>query len=416
MNSKDGDIVLLRSIVALYNAVKKLEEDTMKMEKTVFDAFESSNPLALSVLRSPLILKSPRSNFLRGALSTTSPTRSNNSVGRKKTIAPLVRRWNTVERSFQSFEAPGVQNFDLEEATIQGPGFASHRRSGVTSIVVAASPTQNVTMQKLFSPSPPETIRAGWDAPSTLQHTKMKQTSFSAPRDLKDMTLTVASRDALSDFGTTPGKVSEALETTKRGMPSNPTPPRTPAKLGASPEQADTAQKPKSSSTFPPMPSKAPTRFGGSNEAGLPAPASNLSTKDITSSINSRPTFQKVEGASTNKKLLSADTNERASSFPAMDALGSSLALPGTKDGNISDSKLFESTTTPSSGAGKVISSTFGSGKDISSSDPDYNTILTEFYKNNDPKRVSRVPELLEKYKVSQLLNSPIFRLYFVIQ
>jgi hypothetical protein len=97
-----------------------------------------------------------------------------------------------------------------------------------------------------------------------------------------------------------------------------------------------------------------------------------------------------------------------------MDALGSSLVLPGTKDGNASESNLFESTTVPLSGAGKGTSPTFGSGKDISSSDPNYVAILTEFYNNNDPLRVQSVPKLLEKYKVCQLMMLPICRVYFV--
>ena len=225
----------------------------------------------------------------------------------------------------------------------------------------------------------------------------MKQSSFAAPHDLKDTTFNLAAPDALDEFGTTPENISVVLATTKRSKRSNHLPTPTPAVVAIPSKSVATAPKPKLSSTFPPMPTKVPTVFGGSNKSAAVTNDTNLNR----SSRPSTPAL-KGEGSSTNDSFSQEDAESKSSSFGNMSAMGASMFSPGAMGAPPIKTQvnLFGSLSAPSSGAAVEANLKFGPEK---RSLTDYLTILTLFYRQHDPSKAQTVPKLLEKYKVCPL-------------
>jgi len=411
IDEPEGELILLRSIVGVYHSIKRLNEDATRIEKKVFDIYEEkTKQRSPPALRSPLILQSPRATLFRGALSTPASTLAKKKTGRRERDGRDVQKWNAVERSFQNLQVPSVKSFHLEATMVKKVDESPHAGlEKARSLAAVSSPAYNRRSQPLFSPPLPVKTRSGWDEPSNTEQLKMKQMSFSAPRDLKDTTLGSASRDALVDFGTTPEKVAESLRINKRGMPLRP-----PAPGGFSAESSKGTTT-KASSPFPPMPTKAPTSvtetplgFGKVSPEAKASSASSSTSVQKAGSVSAKSSGVTPGTTFAKEKAPVTAADDKKSAFGSMGALGSSSLF----------STGFGSSTAPASGVpsekDKSVGLASGTTSSVSSG-PDYHKILTQFYQTHNPSKMADVDRHLEKYKVSSRARvDPLFLLALV--
>ena len=261
-----------------------------------------------------------------------------------------------------------------------------------------------LTQTVLFSPPSKSQSRSGWDRPSNIDQAKMKQISFSAPNEVKEVTVASVSKSALAPFGTTPEKVKEDLKLNKAGFTprrahqedSRQAPPAT-SKNSVTPATKTSGKEPEqkktiSSSSFPPLPTKAPTPV--SKKLGSATPSKDK--PPLVPSGTAPAPAKEVDKSSSDKSAPAF-----GSSLSGMKGLGDSLFSPAGK-GNASASPF---------GSGKDdskpsnSSSIFGSPAATPASAPkqdsskDYHAILTEFYQKHNPSKVGEVSKNLEKYK-----------------
>jgi hypothetical protein len=213
---------------------------------------------------------------------------------------------------------------------------------------------------------------------------KMKQVSFSPPRNLRDTTIDTASRSALSDFGTTPEMLRETLNVTRRGMLSNTYIP----KQGA--QEANTT-KPKAKTSKDEQPkqdivSSFPSMFAiekGVNPLSIRAETKASVLKDNAFEADSGPSAAKPLAVSTEQPSsfgkASPSLKPNSSTF-GMGELGSSLFSSKPSEVSLfADSRQTTDTERDSS--------------------KDYHALLTKFYQQFNPTKVGEVGKHLEKYK-----------------
>eukprot|EP00980_Cylindrotheca_fusiformis_P014481 scaffold3875_cov123-Cylindrotheca_fusiformis.AAC.1 len=287
----------------------------------------------------------------------------------------------------------------------------AERRSTPSKALVSSATTST---QKIAIVSPPSKTKArtGWDIGATFDLTKAKKMSFLPPNDLKESTLSDASRKTLASFGTTPEKVQESIDISKSQSTAARTSTR-PQKNAAESLDGKISSPTRKVSTaaFPPMSTKAPknpfsqkketTRDEGSikpKEASPYPPMSSVAPKPFGSRSSQSSGDASVEtkaeaskAANTSAKPpepASGFNNAKAKGLGDMQGLGSSLFSQG---GNA---------PAPTDSAG-----VFGVVKSPSmkpSQDPvarDYKSILTNFYQKHNPAKISEVDKNLEKYK-----------------
>jgi hypothetical protein len=214
----------------------------------------------------------------------------------------------------------------------------------------------------------------------------MKQVSFSPPRNLRDTTINMASRSALSDFGTTPELLQETLHVTSRGMPSNTHTPQPGA------QETNTT--------------KTKTKTSEDTQSNQDLVSSSPLMLATDKGIN--PLIFRVETKANN--VLKENLLDAKSVYPASKPLQLSMEQPSTFDKASSSLKTDSSTF----GMGELGSSLFSSSKPSEASlfgvspkttettggsSTDYHTLLTKFYQQFNPSKVGEVGKHLEKYK-----------------
>jgi hypothetical protein len=344
---------------------------------------------------------------------------------------PLVDKWQGIEASLQgiaSEQSSTVRVGGLSKlSNLQVVG--SEKKNDVRRNLIASqllspaekayrTPTsQAKTSVVLFSPPSTSKHRSAWDRVSTVDQNRAKEMAMPLPRDLKEVTVSAASRHTLAAVGTTPEKVQASLDI-KKSEGATRTPPRQQklsSSLSTSTEgfQMRKMSDPKKASVaaFPPLPTKAPTPFSqqksqpvqeaSSSKSGdkssypplssvAPKPFSTQSDKIATDKFASK----KLEPAKAESKTAAEPLTEKkevVSSFGDMKGLGSALFSASTSAPS-TESSLFSSSKPPNATA-------------TTSNQPhDYKALLTSFYQKHNPAKVAEVDKALDRYKVSRNL------------
>jgi hypothetical protein len=273
--------------------------------------------------------------------------------------------------------------------------------------LTSASSSTSIT---IFSPPSTTKARKGWDLAVSLDQTKAKQMSFALTNDLREVTISDASRKTLSTFGTTPEKVQKSIDL-KNSQSATRTPPR-PQKHSALSLDSKVASPTKKvpSAAFPPMPTKSPTNpfsqktdkakdtdaskpEGGSSYPPLSAVAPKPFSSQSSQASGDLAVQKKVDKFATKAPKpapapTSATTAPKTGAFGDMKGLGSSLFSLG-------DSTATANDTSNRFGETKLPEKTPSQDKKA----PDYKSILTSFYQKHNPAKVAEVDKNLEKYK-----------------
>jgi hypothetical protein len=387
-------------------------------------------------------LSSTGSQFLLspGKPVSTLTTRQGSRVETHKSTVTR-RRLYMNSSSFDQLRSSRVKSFDLDRKlpkSAEKPRpesrllTAETTRSPARAVGLGALQQYGGPTASVFSSPEPAHHRSGWDKVSKVDQTRSKQVSFASPRDLREISLDAAARDALSPYGTTPEKVHGAIaiqnrvdtpavskrparpkqsvqDSTKdlnarakgdgKMMPSSTfslLPAPTPAPLESSesrqpPQQgASTSSSAGGSSSFP---SKA-SQVSDASTSSFPsksAAGSQPSSSGLFSSFPSSVTKSSQAQAETK----AADTEESTSSMGAAEA-----AKSGSAFGSMSmlGSSLF------SSGLESRAGTALAEVQPKSHEEPDYAAILAAFYQTHNPTKVGDAKKMLEKYKVRKYL------------
>lgn len=331
--------------------------------------------------------------------------------------ASSARKWGNVTSSLQSVgneysrtvrvggtsRLKNLRRIEDEKPTFKSPSVArslllspSHENPALQQSSSASS-SASIT---IFSPRTKTKARDGWDTVSTLDQMKVRQLSFSVPGELKEATLTDASRSKLERLGTTPEKVQKSIDIKNSHFSvSSPTLPQ--EQVQRAKPKPPSAKKEVSSAAFPPMSSKAPTN-----------PFSNTAQK----STDSKPPIPTKPKQESSYPPISAVASKPFSSNQT-DSISTTAAK---KDASLMPSKTADDTTKKSdpfsiASMGSSLFSADGSGSggapspfggqssmessSKSSGSPDYNAILVAFYQKHNPAKIAEVGKTLEKYK-----------------
>jgi len=267
----------------------------------------------------------------------------------------------------------------------------------------------------IFSPPSKSKVRSGWDKPSTIDRNRINQMTLKTPQDLKQTTMSNASRETLASFGTTPEKLKAALDI-KNYQASV----VAPSARSAQSKDVQVKKSTGSSAAFPPLSSKAPSnpfstskknnalkpvssdkkpaQKSKSSSAPLPPmpkqapknPFAKASTsKPPSSQVQSKPAPTPAAAKSspfgTSENAKSKESSSSSTAFGDMKGLGNSLFSSGPTQ---TDAKQ-----TPSFGAPKGTSTSNTGGA------KDYKAILTAFYQKHNPSKLPSVDKSLASYK-----------------
>lgn len=442
-SNSSGNRALLLDIMALFEKTKFFKETTKRIEGKVSEASKvaplkqsQSNGQRIgcttySLNNSPKPSKSKRTKLRPLPLPEAfSPAFVKKESGAKANDLGVVGKWNAIELALQSFGSKHTSTVKL--CGLSSPRFntnSSQKKQGTrrnlgaslllspaekTSYAAPAlSPSKSVS---IFSPRSSVKPRPGWDQASNIDQNRVKQISLSLPQDLKEVTISAASRPTLAALGTTPEKVQASLDLKKGDGIARPPQRQQKGTDGFQLKKVTEAKKP-SKAAFPPLPTKAPTPFsqqktekgksdsrpkvGASSgyppmSAAAPKPFSTQGSKADAKKTSAK----KVEPAKPESKPIvfsssaekTTPKNDGASPFGGMKGLGDSLFSLGGK----TNSK--GSNTTPFAPSKPASEMALGGG-----SEPDYKSILGTFYQKHNPSKLSEVDKHLERYKVCQV-------------
>jgi hypothetical protein len=434
--SETGTQELLRSIMALFDHCKSFDQSLFRVEEKLSDIskcipIQLSRPKGLTTYG----LLSP-SNYSRqvkirplpipGEITSPIPKRRQHDAG-VGAVATEFSKWQRVESSLQSLASvPGisVKLWGLSRISNKDPLAAGQRRTAPERsrrVALLLSPStsgkplggSDVAESSiiLFSPRSSTKPRGGWDLPSSVDQANVRNMSVSAPRELKEVSIAAASRDALAPFGTTPEKLRASLEVKMTegisGSSSRQARSSTPSATGD--EQAarkSSKQTHNPSTALTPMPSAA-TFSQKTSLDKAPSPRSpkgdgSLSYPPISKSAP-RPFSSKEPSSSGDSKLPLSKKAEPSlpdvmnKLMPSPRKSSSSEQAPNFHFGDMKglESSLFTLPSKPEPMA-KHPPQTSGEA-----SSPDFKTLLTSFYQKHNPSKLFEVEKTLEKYKVS---------------
>ncbi len=318
-----------------------------------------------------------------------------------------------------------------------------------------ASPDPNLRMQpSLKITDKPIPLRSGW---KSVDMKALESAHLTLPNTLKQIDASEASKQALAPFGVTPENMAKVQETKERGLVKSSTglkksisnirvdnaigsfPPlssKAPTPFGktttnkesgkdkstqSSSQVSNPVPKPKTeakrssdkaSAAFPPIPSKAPTPFGGSKSSKTtPSEKISKSSSDFPPLASNAPTpfgLSKPSKATSSDKTVTTpsiplkeskkdDKSEKPSGlFGSMASLGSALTTPAVKP-PLPPKQEVKTTIDGSLNAAQV----------------NYESVLTQFYQRHNPAKVSEVTATLTKYKVRYLLHKLVLVLMY---
>ena len=429
-DAHDGRVNLLKTMMTSYNKAKLFAEESDRINRKVVEMAKKVPLPASETMQSPASRRRKPAKIAPLPLSTGAPssTRKHTKPSNEDKKRQAGARWGAMETSLRSFlhsqEATRLGVRELPLTIVNAP-------NSVRSKAPARSPAQNLllpastpsgfsaaaqnkpTAVALFSPPSSMKTRSGWDKVSELD--RAKQVALSMPADIQEITFSGAAGDALAQYDTTPEKVRASLGVTKRGASPKPAPRQSSSSRDAKPESASEKKTaPPSAAAFPPMASKAPSKSfdkknsdSGAEIAKKPdsssfPPMSKLAPAPFSSSIADQslkaPSMSVKDALSTASQGLGDifsgkekvdPTATAKSAFGSMGGLGSSLF--GT---NTEDSKTPTKLGLPTGASG------FGNTPLTGTSEPDYTSILTDFYQTHNPARIADVGKNLTKYKV----------------
>ena len=319
---------------------------------------------------------------------------------------------------FNTFSTGETKNQNSRPRNIVG-----ERRIASHSLLMSpsAKPTSKVVHEQaltvstkinIFSPPSKTKARSGWDKPSTIDRNRMNQLAINAPQDLKQTTLSNASRETLANFGTTPEKLRAAVDIKKNEAAS------IPASLGsAKPKDAQTKRSTGAAAAFPPLSSKAPSNsFSTANKRETLKPVSSEkkptqkstpssaplppmpkqapknpfakapASKPPSGQVQTKPAAaQKTSPFGNSAKATTKDTSAASTTFGNMKGLGDSLFSSGSAQKDSQPKASFGATPA-------TTSSQPGMGKD-------YKAILTSFYEKYKKEKLPDVDKTIAKYK-----------------
>jgi len=390
LTTANGGATLAAESLESYNRIKMFDDVTERYERRV-DELSAS-------------LKARSTAGSRSTSLTRRVGGSNQLSSQNKTRVGSLQSFISMGPSaFASLATPPVSSFSFVGVTrgvradsdVVSQEKASSRRLPVTSSAVSS-------VTPIFSPLQKTKPRQKWDETSSVDQARAKNLSFNSPHRLKETTVDDAACGALSKFGTTPEKL-RGYSQAQRDPPQH-------SGMSKSPSAASLA--------FAGQERRTQTEINSSSAAAQGAKSSTSPPRTSRSS-NNDPTSQA-------KSSLA-----KPPPVPSGGALSSGTSSSGTKSENEVSTSSFAPSGLGGSTSGKVegksAASPFGSGaegglggmsllgnaslfapasapekadgKDDSTKSPDYHKILTEFYKEHEPKNVYRVGELLEKYK-----------------
>jgi hypothetical protein len=436
-STEEGPRELLQGIMDLYTKTKMFDEAIGRIEGKVSEASKAI-PLQQAHLNrtvgrttyglTPKTTPSKRERLrpISFPSAFSSPPPKGTQSGKAEVDLSLVDKWNGIESSLQQIGCEHASTVRLGGLSKLSNFHASggekkktiRRNLGPSLLLSPAEKTymapSTATSRSITVFSPPSTSkpRTGWDRASNIDQHRAKQMSLSLPRELKEVTVSGASRDTLAALGTTPEKVKASLDL-KRSEGAVRTPPRPqkgPSSSSSSAgSQLQTPSDPKNApaAAFPPLPAKAPTPF--SQKSGKPGGTSSSKSSDSSSYpplsdvapkpfSSQTPTSQPEPSKSEPKPVQGAPSAEKASpkkdapsGFGDMQGLGNSLFSlgGGTDSSKIEDPATF-SAAKPTTTEG--------------SSTPDYKQMLHSFYQKHNPPRLVEVDKTLEKYRVSGIV------------
>lgn len=481
-----GYLALLEQMMALFKESQHFEQICSRIEGKIADA-EKKSPLVKrkenrSTGQSTYSLDhasphSSKDNRIRAIpfhrASNSKEHMMSNKQNMNEASRALIGQWRSIESSLQKQGRKSLRTlrFDGVSAKAGGKSFRISPKRSIdsrklsSSLLLSPSPIgytgaklETLSMSTgdicIFSPPSTSKARSGWDRPAAVDQGRLKQLSIAPPSDLKQTTLSDASRDTLASFGTTPEKLQVAVgvkwneidsRTSARAASSSATSP--PSKINESrisstagfpplsnkapvnpfskgqDKDVATAIKPsskRSSSSetratsndgFPPMASKAPTN-PFANDAVKAKPPSSFPPLSVASptpfpsqtpnrSEENTSTRDPVESKtpSTEEAAITSSRKSSSSVFGNMKSLGDSLFSSGNEPaGSLKGASSF---AFPSSKPVMGETST-------QSDEHEYKTLLTNFYQEHNPGKLAEVDRTLEKYKVGNV-NMPYF-------
>lgn len=264
----------------------------------------------------------------------------------------------------------------------------------------------------IFSPPSTTKARKAWDVGATLDRTKATQLSFALPNDLKEVTISEASRKTLAAYGTTPEKVRKSIDL-KSSQSAARTAPR-PQKHSAASLDGKVASSTKKvpAAAFPPMATKAPTNpFSQNSEKTKNGSAIKLkegSSYPPLSAVAPKPYGSQSAQPSGDAAVEKTAYADKATTKPPAAAPGETNTSSASKTDGLGDMKGMGNSIFSLGGSASLAPDTsnlFGivkSTKEEASqgtSPPDYKSILTSFYQTHNAAKVAEVAKTLEKYK-----------------
>jgi hypothetical protein len=367
-----------------------------------------------------------------GEMTTPIPKRRQHDAG-VGLAATEFSKWQGVESSLQSLASVpvSVKLWGLSRISNKDPSVAGQRRiaperSRRGALLLSPSPSgkplggsdvaeSSIT---LFSPQLSTKPRGGWDLPSLIDQENVRNVSVSAPRELKEVSIATAAREALAPYGTTPEKLKASLEvkmtegisrsSLRQARSSTPNATGDEQAARKSPKQTHNP-----SPASPSMPStatfsqktsldKAPSPRSTKGDGSLPYPPISkmapkpFSSKAPSSSGDSKLFLSKKAEPSLpdvmNKLMTSArksSSSEQAPDSPFGDMKGlenSLFTLPSQPEPMAKGSSALPTHPPQTSGG---------------ASSPDFKSLLTSFYQKHNPSKLFEVEKTLEKYKVS---------------
>jgi len=431
-----GKKLVFEEVISTYQKSNDFKEVTLRIENKINDAFKyvpshqrtkrTTGHSTYSLKDSPLKSPNGRNKLLpirieneQQVISKQQKTNSKISASHWKRVESSLRQIGNGKTTIDRFHVMSIEGIKDQ---ISKPRSES-RQKRITSHNLLMSPsakpiinradesTLAITNQiSIFSPPSKVKARSGWDKPSSIDKSRMDQLSLHVPRDLKQTTLSDASRETLANFGTTPEKLRATIDIKKNETKSLSSP-----KGGVQSKEKQSKRSSGSVAAFPPLSTKAPTNpFSASKKGGTvnsvssekksaqkssaaplpPMPkqaAKNPFSKDSTpkqfsTSVESNAAAAKASPFAPKAMASPKGNSSPTTAFGNMKGLGDSLVLSGSTDAK----------QNPSFGSSKPTQSTNSSD---SGKEKDYTAILTSFYQKHNPSKLGEVGKTLEKYK-----------------
>ena len=314
--------------------------------------------------------------------------------------------WNDMDGTiFQSIQAPERSRISLRR--VQSKPVSSHTKSKPLLSVANAQPQSSLallpksasqsTSRSPFSPPQSVTTRSAWDdiEPSTVDQDQAKRMTFTSPSQLKKTSFKEEATDVLKSYGKTPEQIRGSAIRFPAEDSSTPV-----ARASTTNDRSSTTgsqsvptRSDRRKSIIPsPMSSKRPSKDSDDDkDSGLglkPAPGLGKSLDSMgglgLSLIGTEKSSDKDEGFSS-----PFSGSKPSSGADVSNPLFGKKKAPTASQGSSGNGFGF-GTSTPSMKNDKEESTT---------GEPDYNSLLTEFYQTHNPSKIGTVAATLQKYK-----------------